>query len=182
MIVETGTLIIVSMEMRSVYFTAYIIHVIDADGGQLTTDSSKVLISPYACLICCCFRRSLVVVVDVDQPVPQVDHVHLFEPVLWDPAARLGVPHPELVLLRLVVGRPRRIRCRDDARFRRRRCSSGGLSIHRHRVLDAAVAPPAVHAGTHVKCMNKRARSMLMNLAGQIGERERTDDVHVLNK
>jgi len=105
-----------------------------------------------------CFQSCSLV---ADEPVTEVDDVHLLEPVLGDPAPRLGVSHPELVVLL----RPRRIRCCcDDVRFRHRRrrhCSSGGgmLNIHRRRV--DAVAPPALicmHARpTYVKMSNMHA-------------------------
>lgn len=77
----------------------------------------------------------------VEQPVAELDGVHLLEPVLRDPASRLGVPHPEHVL---VARRP-------AAAIRRavRRPPHGGgggdVDVHRSRV--DAVASPVDEAG-----------------------------------
>jgi hypothetical protein len=88
----------------------------------------------------------------VEQPVAELDGVDLLEPVLRDPAAGLGVPHPERVL---VARRPPTTIRR--AAVRRRPPHGGGsgaLNVHRSRVhAVASLAPPiqAQHAKVTAK-------------------------------
>ena len=77
----------------------------------------------------------------VEQPVAELDGVNILEPVLRDPAARFGVPHPEHVLDARCP--PTIIR---HAAFRGRPPHGGGsgaVNVHRSRIdAVASLASP----------------------------------------
>lgn len=76
-----------------------------------------------------------------EQSVAELDGVHLLEPVLRDPETRLGVPHPECVL----VARRHSGPCAARRPLHGGRGGGGDLDVHWSRV-DAVASPAVIHA------------------------------------